>query len=135
MFVGTVFIQTHIPTAVQILVHGRVTIAQPAITPTLLAIVAASQMYFAQWICVQMAAQGILTTVAVLRYTIKRTVLIMIIFAQMVPIQTPIPANVHARMVLIQTPIPATVHAGMVLIQTPLPAAVPNRILSSSNTL
>ena len=67
MFVGTVFIQTHIPTAVQILVHGRVTIAQPAITPTLLAIVAARKFYIAQWICVQMAAQGILTTVAVLR--------------------------------------------------------------------
>ena len=82
-----------------------------------------------------MAAQGILTTVAVLRYIIKRIKrTVMIIFAQMVPIQITIPATVHARMVLIQTPIPATVHAGMVLIQTPLPAAVPNRILSSSNT-
>ena len=67
MFVGTVFIQTHIPTAVQILVHGRVTIAQPAITPTLLAIVAARKFYIVLRICVQMAAQGILTTVAVLR--------------------------------------------------------------------
>ena len=67
MFVGTIFIQTHIPTAVQMLVHGQDTIAQPAITSTLLSNAAASQMYFAQWICVQMAAQGIPTTVAVLR--------------------------------------------------------------------
>jgi hypothetical protein len=57
----------------------------------------------------------------------------MIIFAQMVPIQTPIPATVHARMVLIQTHM-ASVHAGTDLIQTLIPAAVPTRILSSSNT-